>query len=278
MDMQDPIKAHLLSAYRKILRPLVRLLLKAGIRYDEFVELVKGVFVETVMFEGIEGSKNPSRARIAVVTGLSLVEVNRFIDDPSALPKFTRTRARDLVEILRRWHTEPAFSGPYGLPLELPFSSQEGRGFEDLVNLVGSPFPAGALLEDLIASGAVVRTSDDLFRAVSRYYFVREALNPELLENFGNSLTRFANTLQYNSDPKNKTRLLERYVVADKPLTEDVLLAFQKYAREKANDFLVDLDNWLAPYTAVDPPKDNAPRFDTGINVFNFVSPHDPER
>ena len=62
-------RKQLLYAVRRILRPVVRILIRAGIRFDEFAELARGVYVETAVRDGIEYSGVPSRERIAVVTG-----------------------------------------------------------------------------------------------------------------------------------------------------------------------------------------------------------------
>lgn len=271
MRTTDPIKDHLYSAFRKILRPLIGILIKAGVRYDEFIELVRGVYVETAVMNGIAGVRNPSRPRISIATGVPAREVDRFMDDPNALPTAKATLARSMIEILQLWHTEPEFSGPYGIPMELGFDAPDGRSFKDLAAMVGAKASPGILLEELIGSGAVTQTADNTFRATSRYYLFQRELSPQQLEYFGTSFARFASTLQHNSDPDNHKKILERFVVADRGLNSEVLARFQEYARVKANDFLVDLDNWLAPYSKPGPVNDDAQRIDTGVNVFNFV-------
>jgi hypothetical protein len=273
MRTSEPIKSHLYAAFRKVLRPLVRILLKAGVRYDEFSELVRGVYVESALIDGIAGVENPSRPRISIATGVPAFEVNRFIDDPDALPKAQTTLARAMIELLQLWHTEPEFSGPYGIPMELTFDEPGGRSFKDLAALIGTPASPGILLEQLIESGAVSQTAENTFRATSRYYMLQRELSPQQLEYLGTAFSRFANTLQFNSDSNNSRKLLERFVISDRGLSLEVLQKFQDYSKIKANEFLVDLDNWLAPYTKVGEPNEATEKYDTGVNVFNFVEP-----
>ena len=273
MQTPDPLKSHLFSAFRKILRPLVRILLKAGVRYDEFLDLVRGVYVESAVIDGIAGVQKPTRPRIAIAPGVPTREVDRFIDDPNALPIARATLARSMIEILQLWHTEPEFSGPYGLPMELEFDSPDGRSFKDLARMVGSHASPGIILEELITSGAVSRTAENTFRATSRYYMLQRELSPQQLEYFGTAFSRFAATLQHNSDSANSRKILERFVIADRGLSEESLVEFQNYARNKANEFLVDLDNWLAPYAKAGMADSKTVKFDTGVNVFNFVEP-----
>jgi Family of unknown function (DUF6502) len=218
MQTPDPLKSHLFSAFRKILRPLVGILLKAGVRYDEFLDLVRGVYVESAVIDGISGVQKPSRPRIAIATGVPTREVDRFIDDPNALPAAKGTLARAMIEILQLWHTESEFSGPYGLPLELDFDSPEGKSFKDLARMVGSPASPGIILEELINTGAVIRTAENTFRATSRYYMLQDELSPQKLEYIGMAFSRLASTLQHNSDSTKSGKILERYVIADRGL------------------------------------------------------------
>ena len=41
----DSLHIHLVLAFRKILRPLLRLSMRIGLRYDEFTEIVKGAYI-----------------------------------------------------------------------------------------------------------------------------------------------------------------------------------------------------------------------------------------
>jgi hypothetical protein len=50
--MSDTARAHLIHAFRKVLRPLVKILVRAGVRHDEFVEVIKGVYVESAVRDG----------------------------------------------------------------------------------------------------------------------------------------------------------------------------------------------------------------------------------
>ena len=51
--MLNKSRDQLLYAFRRVLRPLIRILVRSGVRYDEFLELVRGVFVETAVRDGL---------------------------------------------------------------------------------------------------------------------------------------------------------------------------------------------------------------------------------
>jgi hypothetical protein len=99
-----------------------------------------------------------------------------------------------------------------------------------------------------------------------------EPMSPQQVEYFGNTLTRLAQTLEFNMDPKNANKRLERFVLADRGLPADVLPKFENYARERATEFLLDLDNWLTPYSASNSVGDS-PRVGSGLNIFLYVEP-----
>ena len=276
--MATSSRDQLLYALRRVLRPIVRVLIRAGIRFDEFAELARGVFVETAIRDGLDNVTIPTRARVSVVTGVSKQQVDYFIDNKNAIPAAKPTLASIMVEVLQKWHTDPQYVGPYGIPLELEFEDEsDGRSFRTLVSLVDETVSPGVVLEELLKVGSVTYSGEHHFRAVSRYFMMPEPMSPQQIEYFGNTLTRLAQTLEFNMDPKNTNKRLERFVLADRGLPADVLPTFESYARERATEFLLDLDNWLTPYSAANSPGDDSPRIDAGLNIFLYVEPPSDE-
>ncbi len=261
----------LLFALRRVLRPIIRILIRAGIRFDEFAELARGVYVESALRDGIDHPSGLTRTRISVVTGIPRHQVDYFIENGAALPSASPTLAGVLVEVLQKWHTDPSYVGPYGIPLELEFETPgSGRCFRGLVSMVSPNVSAGIVLEELLRVGSVTYSGEKHFRAVSRYFMMPEPMSPQQMEYFGNTMTRLAKTLEFNMNPKNDDKRLERFVVADRGLPLDVFPKFEEYARERTSEFLLDLDNWLTPYSASSGPE-VGPRIATGLNVFLYV-------
>lgn len=264
-------RKQLLYALRRVLRPIVRILIRAGIRFDEFSELARGVYVETAVRDGIDHAVVPTRARIAVVTGVTRPQVDYYIDNEGALPLADPTLATALVEILQKWHTDSQYVGPYGIPLELEFDSPPGRCFRSLVEMVDRRISSGIALEELLRVGSVTRAGEKHFRAVSRYFMMPESMSPEQIEYFGKTLPRLARTLEYNMNPKNVEKRLERFVIADRGLPAEVVPEFEKYARTRTIDFLLELDNWLIPYASGE--SESGDRINVGVNAFLYVEP-----
>jgi len=262
---------HLLYAFRRVLRPLIRILVRSGVRYDEFLELVRGVYVETAVRDGLGDGAVPTRAKISVSTGVPRRDVDRFIDNDGALPPVTKSLAATLSEILNIWHTDPQFVGPYGIPLELEVNSQKNRSFSELVSTVDASANAHDVLDELMRFRAVVWSGDTHVRTVSRACIPVEEMSPAQLELFGNALTRLANTLQFNLDRLNSEKRLERSVISDRGLPANVVPIFEKHVRERVSELLIDLDNWLSQYSVED---QQGTRFErVGVAVFQFVEP-----
>src|SRR3954471_14188872 len=127
---------HLLYAFRRVLRPLIRILVRSGVRYDEFLELIRGVYVESAVRDGLGDGSVPTRAKVSISTGVPRRDVDRFIDNDGALPMPPKSLTATLSEILNKWHTDPQFVGPYGIPLELEVRSHKTRSFSELVGAV----------------------------------------------------------------------------------------------------------------------------------------------
>jgi hypothetical protein len=264
-------RKQLLYALRRVLRPIVRLLIRAGVRFDEFADLARGVYVESAIRDGANHFGTPTRERIAVLAGVTRHQVDYYIDNEGALPSADPTMAAVLLEVLQKWHTDPQYVGPYGIPLELEFEASTGRNVRSLVGMVDSKANPGLILEELIRVGSVVYSGEKHFRAVSRAFMMPESMSPQQIEYFGNALTRLATTLEHNMNPRNPEKRLERFVVADRGLPTEAISAFEEYARAKTADFLVDLDNWLIPYSSADSA--STERLSTGLNVFLYVEP-----
>jgi Family of unknown function (DUF6502) len=271
LGLSSDARKQLLYALRRVLRPIIRILIRAGIRFDEFAELARGVYVESAIRDGVEHPGTPTRQRIALATGVTRQQVDYYIENEGALPAAEPTLARVAVEVLHRWYTDSEYLGPDGIPCELQVEGA-GQTFRSLVSNVDPSVTPGGILEELLHVGAVIHSGDEHFRPVTRSFVLSEPMSSQQMEYFGYSLTRLANTLEHNFNPGNPEKRLERFVAADRGLPQGLVPSFETFARERANHFLLDLDDWLAPYATVD-LSEFGPRVNTGVNVFLFVEP-----
>jgi hypothetical protein len=76
MTTEDSLRLGLLSAYRKLMQPLVRILVRKGVSFAELSEVLKSVFVEVADRDFVIPGRRTSQSRVAILTGLTRKEVS----------------------------------------------------------------------------------------------------------------------------------------------------------------------------------------------------------
>jgi hypothetical protein len=264
-----------LQALRRILRPIIRLMIRSGIRYDEFVDVARGAYVESAIRDVDNDAPRPTRDQVAWTTGIQRDLVDHYIESNEPLPSGDRISARVETEVLHRWYTDPRYLGPTGTPLELEFDAPDGMSFKELVAQTDPQADAGLILEQLLRTKSVAHSGNNHIRALSRY-FIWPGEGQARIKCLGTSLAHMIETLEYNiNSGVTENKRLERTVSTDRGISDQQLPSFQEFARERTEQFLIDLDDWLGQRLG---PSANQidQRVEIGINVFLYVeSPPD---
>ena len=271
--MPNSQRQGLISAYRKIMAPLVRILLKNGVSFSEFAEILKNVFVEVAERDlGMPGRK-PSQARVAILTGLTRKEVGKQkatiergdLEETSNLNRVTR--------VLEAWHTDPEYTGAYGLPIELVFERGEGKtSFCELVKKHSGDMAPRAMLDELLRISAAEVLPTDQIRVLMRAY-IPQSLHPDALERLGTVVQNFVTSYEFNMEhnASGATRF-ERVVYADNGLPIELMPAFDTLIRVKGQQLLIELDNWLSAHQPSE-QRDltSMGRVNTGVGIYHFI-------
>jgi hypothetical protein len=270
--MSDTVRIGLLSAYRKLMQPLVRILVRNGVSYSELSEILKNVFVEVAERDFMLPGRKTSQSRIAILTGLTRKEVakqKRILDSGEALNVVTSLNR--VIRVLVGWHTDPDYTGPYGMPLELPFEAADGPSFSGLVRRHSGDMAARAMLDELLRVRAVEQLPTGAFKVLMRAY-IPESLHPDSLQRFGEVVRDFIATVAHNMEKRRPGRF-ERIVFADDGLREELMPAFDTLLRAKGHTLLVELDNWISAQELTPTAKDKgSKRIHTGVGIYHFVS------
>jgi len=276
--MGESVKTGLLAAYAKLLRPLVRILLGNGVTYAEFSEVVKTSFVTIAAQEFRVPGKKMSKARIAIVTGLTRKEVQRLTAIDQEERFNLRTNLNRITRVLSGWHTDPDYTGPYGVPLEIRYDSDVPNDvtFVRLVQRYSGDMTPRAMLDELLRVNSVIETDQDWFKVLRRTY-VPEALAPDSLERLGRGVHDYVHTMEVNlNKPRPGAGLFERFVAPESGLREEDLPEFDYYIREKCQELLEEIDNWLSKKKQPDIEKGEK-AIKTGVGIFHFVTEPDDE-
>jgi hypothetical protein len=268
--MRPSAKAHLVFSFRKILRPLVKILIRAGVSYDEFREVVKATYIEVGVRDGVGQGVPVTRARVAGATGVPKHEVDRYVDDPALLAPPGPTNAAIIAEVLHLWNTDAKYLGPYGVPLEIDFESTPGKNLTELVHRADPMADPLVILEELLESGILVRVGDRYLKITARAFVLVDGMSPQMLEHMGNVMTNLANTLQYNMRGPTTPKRIERVIFADNGLDPDSMTRFEEFADERVKAFIRDVDDWLGKNTNT--YLDQQSVVQTGLSIFHYVN------
>lgn len=269
LEMSENVKKSLLAACRHLLHPLVRILLRQGVSYGEFSDSVRGAYIDIASAELMRPDQPQTDARLGILTGIGAQEVHRI----------RAADARDdsdigvnrIARVLQGWSQDPEYLGPYGLPLEVPFVGDR-TSFQALVERYAIGASPRGLLDELIRVAAAVETDDGYVRLLNRTY-VPTPLDPIGLERLGNVVNYFIDTVDFNLQKKRQGEgRFERYAITMEGLAPDSFAAFDQLVREKGQEFLEILDDWLGQYEVKGGhrlPADASIR--TGVGIFHFV-------
>jgi hypothetical protein len=237
-----------LAALRRVLLPLVRVLLRNGVTWDEFAELGKEVFVEVARSDyGIQG-RPTNTARVALMTGLSRREVARVKELPT-----TKTAPDDsapankISQILTAWHVDADFLAPDGNPAILP-ARGDGASIATLLKRHAGDMPHGAILKELKQLHLVEETRGG-FRVTSRDY-IRSAADPDLMRQAAIALHDHATTIAHNVDANRREPPRFERMATNSALPRRRVQAFRAFVASEGQAFLERIDSWLAAHAS----------------------------
>jgi hypothetical protein len=277
--MGDSVKQTLLEAYRVLMGPLVRILLRQGISIAEFSEVIKAVYVEVALKDFKVSGRKATRTRIAVMTGLTRKEVKRVIDEVARERFELKTGVNRLTRVLVGWHTDPDFTGPYGMPLELQYEAAvPGEPtVSELVKRHSGDMSPRSIIDELIRVSAVKETEAGWYRVLRRDY-IPEAQGVHNFERTGGVVRNFVNTIDFNmtKSAPGKGRF-ERQAIADDGIRKQDVTIFDQYLRERCQVLLEEIDNWLTKLPKPDPKKGEEV-IRTGVGVYHYMNDELDER
>jgi len=266
--MAESVKDHLRQALALMLKPLVRLMIAQGVTHAEFAETTKEVYVETAL-RHFEDAGRVNKSRIAILTGLTRKEVKNVIDRTleEALPDKNYSRPE---RVLTGWFSDPKYTGPYGIPLELPYESvqQDGPSFVKLVREYSGDMAPRQMLNELLVSGSVIEV-EGRYKAVRRMYKF-SALSPEFIKRLGEVGYRVFSTAAKNIDRETEgSGYFDRMVFADEGCTQEVIEEFDKYIKVRGQELLEEIDVWFSSRNEKN--EDDVEKKDTGLYMVHYV-------
>jgi Family of unknown function (DUF6502) len=277
LGMSENFKATLLSAFKPLMRPLVRILVRNGVSFGEFSEILKSVFVESAQDVLQSPDSRQSVSRIAIATGLTRLEVSRLLTQTDEDAEALIGRLSRVGRLLTGWHQDSDFTGPYGIPYEVQFEGAIGRrSFMELVRRYTSDVPADEMLDELKRIGAVLDLGNGYYRVLIRSY-IPSAADPAKFHAMSVAFTDLAKTLDQNLRPDEDQKIFERRVWAANGIAPNDALDFDAYVKDRGQQFLEAMDDWLSTRETDAARRGVEHRVKVGLAMYMFVRPTDEQ-
>jgi hypothetical protein len=142
-----------------LMTPIVRWLLRSGVPYTAFADLLKGVFVAVAGEELAHGGARVTHSALSVLSGVHRKDVRQLVDAP---PRAAVAQGVPLAsQLFTRWITDPSCCNADGAPRSLPRSGP-APSFEALARQLSSDVHPRTVLDELLRLGLVTLSGDEV--------------------------------------------------------------------------------------------------------------------
>lgn len=222
-----------MHALRKIMQPVVRLLLRNNVTLQAFIDFMKECYVTVAEETLVQEKQKPTDSHISIMTGVHRKDVKSIreknADTAESMPKSFGV----IAELIARWGGNSLYSDEQG-PKSLCYSSKtEGAAsFVTLAESVSKDIRPRALLEELTRLGyAEFDAVEDMVTLKTESFVPRENWSEKLHyfgRNTGDHISAAAVNIMSQSPP-----FLDRAVYHD-GLTKDSVAKLRKIAVDNA--------------------------------------------
>lgn len=267
--LMSKVESPLRNALQRLVTPLVRLLLRHGVAYGEFSEVVKKAYVEVANQDFAVPGRKQSLSRVAVLTGIHRHEVKKLLQQPLEDDSH-RSRHNRAARVIGAWLREPEFSDE-GEPKVLSFAA-----FTQLVNQHGGDVTPRTVLDELMRIKAVERPTEDEIVLIEHSYVPTDCPD-DLIHIFGDSVGDLIATFDHNLQaPADRARLQMSAVYSNIP--DESLANVALVSQHKSMEFLHELNRFFATQDRDgNPALKGSGRNRAGIGIYYFEQPYDDD-
>ena len=244
--MKEKQQKKVLNSFQLVLRPIIKVLLRYGIGYNEFAESVKMSYVDVGSTDfGIRG-RPTNISRIAVMTGLTRKEVRRLRTKMESGDDSVTVKSTPITEILHRWHAEDEFLDDRGRPASLPFYGDIGS-FSSLVKKFGGDVPAGAMRTELNRVGAIEKDNNGNLSVKRRSFWPTD--QTEKLESaLVHHVYPLMSSVAYNTDPDNDSDVMTQFAIYSLDIESEDRPRLRRMCSDRLKDMAESFDDLFIAY------------------------------
>ncbi len=224
----------LTTAVRRLLRPLVKLLLHYSVQYPSFANLLKLTYVEVATQMPVTG-KTQTDSRVSLLTGIHRMDVKRLRSEIVSGKDEPPPAVSLGALVVSRWTAHTEYLDNKGRPLPLPRLASSGSpvNFETLVQSVSKDIRPRVVLDEWIRLGVARVDEADRVILVTDAFVPSHGLDEKLFY-LGKNVHDHLGACEHNLTQPDTPPLLERSVYYDR-LSLDSTLILSAHARQLAS-------------------------------------------
>ncbi len=262
------------STLRRVLRPLVRLMLSQGINYTMMLEDLKSVFVSVAEEEFKLDGKPQTNSRITLLTGVHRKDVQRIRSEKDEVSETPHSIGAQVVGL---WMGRNTYLDNFGKPLPLARLASKGGelSFESLVASISKDFRARPLLDEWLRLGFISIDENDFVHLNLKAFIPNQDLE-EKLSFLAMNVHDHTSAAVNNLDSKNQP-MMERCVYYE-GLTEHNINILHELASQSGMEAINLINRRAAELKAAQGPgrrqsDNNTGRMNFGVYFFHEAEP-----
>lgn len=256
----------------QVFRPLVRILLRFNVPFNEVSDVLKWTYVDVSRKHfGLNG-KQPTKSRIAVITGLSRIQVDSQLNLDLFKNDDSHRKWHRAGRVLTGWIEDENYRNHRGQLVKIiAMESKEEPDFKYLVEKYSGGATVRSILDELIRSESVVVDKEGFVELIKPYYLTEN--DPDDIQNIdflGLSTQYLLETIDHNIDPDRSGPRFQRIVLHDK-LPKSLSNIAESYARKKSQELANDVDEYiehLIQHSDLEEEQDLIPYIGVGIYFY----------
>lgn len=261
------LSAPILAVLQRILRPLVRLLLSHGIRFQTFCDLAKSAYIQVAEEEFTLENKPQTDSRISLLTGVHRRDVKRLREHPEN-EKPVSPQVSLSAQLLALWSGSPEYIDAQGVPLPLQRLVSRGgeQSFEALVQSVSKDFRSRVVLDEWLRQGIATLDEYDNVHLAEGAFVSPQGIEEKVFF-FGQNIHDHLAATVHNM-ASDKPPFLERCVYYDK-LSPDSIREFAILAENVGMKALHKMNRCAIELQKKDEGRKDA-IYRTNLGIYNF--------
>ena len=244
--MPDNVKTVLAVSLRRMLRPLIRIMLREGFTYSHFAAVAKMAFVDSAAKDFVGKGVKSTSSSICALTGMSSRDLQLVMQEQEQFESTGNLETSNpFALVLHGWHNDRDYVGPYGFPADLPFTGSP-LSFTALTERHAAGVSPHVVLQELQRIKAVTEVGVNIWKPLVQEY-IEPTLSAENIRRMTGLVESLLSTIESNTrGDRDGSELFERTMIVDSRLTRSQLFALQSYLKVVGGQFLQRVDTFAA--------------------------------